>query len=164
MVQKWNQKLIHPYVIDSPSVPCNTQVKVTMLARLLLTRCTKAVHVWTWCIHEQNMCSFSIFTLHQNHLLLFMKHLAERTLTRKYWIRQQYINVPMEIILYICLTKLVKLFQNINDDRVWKISIFFNYLNGNTVKVRLSGTLGEWECADRSILPLERMVTYNMQF
>jgi hypothetical protein len=40
------------------------------------------------CIHEQNVCSFSAW--HQNHFVLFVMHLAMRTLTRKCRIRKQY--------------------------------------------------------------------------
>jgi hypothetical protein len=36
-VQKWNQKQVHPRVTDSPNLPHGTLVKVTLVARPLLT-------------------------------------------------------------------------------------------------------------------------------
>jgi hypothetical protein len=41
------------------------------------------VQVQTWHIHKQNVCSFFNITSHQNRLLLFVKHLAMRILSRK---------------------------------------------------------------------------------
>jgi hypothetical protein len=37
MVQKLNQKQVHPRVIDSPNLPRDTRVKITLVARPLLT-------------------------------------------------------------------------------------------------------------------------------
>jgi hypothetical protein len=70
--------------------PRETQVKITLVARPLFTlqklcRCEDGV-----AIHEQNVCSFSNITWHRNRLLLFVKHLAMRILTRKYRIIKQY--------------------------------------------------------------------------
>jgi hypothetical protein len=60
----------------------------------LLGRCSrqlrKSCAVQTWRIREQNVCSFLNITSHRKRLLLFVKHLAMRILTRKYRIRQQY--------------------------------------------------------------------------
>jgi hypothetical protein len=42
-----------------------------------------AVQVRTWCIHKQNVCSFSNITSHRNRLLLTVKRLATRILTSK---------------------------------------------------------------------------------
>jgi hypothetical protein len=36
-VQKWNQKQVHPCVIDCPSLPCDPWVEVTLVARPLLS-------------------------------------------------------------------------------------------------------------------------------
>jgi hypothetical protein len=45
------------------------------------TCCTKSVQVETWCIHKQNIFSFSNITFHWNHLLLFGNNLAMHILT-----------------------------------------------------------------------------------
>jgi hypothetical protein len=79
-IEKFYQKQVHPRVIDSPNLPRDTRVKVTLVSRPLRT----------WCVHEQNMCSFLNITLHRSRFLLFVKHLAMRVLTRKYRIRQQH--------------------------------------------------------------------------
>jgi hypothetical protein len=63
-----------PRVIDSPNFHRDTRVvrpPLTLVAPKLC-RCEY------WCIHEQNVCSFSNITPHRNHLLLFVKHLAVR--------------------------------------------------------------------------------------
>jgi hypothetical protein len=44
----------------------------------------------TWFIHEKIVCSFSNITSHRHILLLSVKCLAMITLTRKYWVSQQY--------------------------------------------------------------------------
>jgi hypothetical protein len=54
---------------------------------------TPVAQVRTWCIHEQNVCSFSNITSHRNHLLLFVEHLAMRFLARKCRVRHQYIDL-----------------------------------------------------------------------
>jgi hypothetical protein len=38
----------------------------------------------TWCIHEQSMCSFANIASHRERLLLILKHLLVRILTRKH--------------------------------------------------------------------------------
>jgi hypothetical protein len=45
--------------------------------------CAKTVQVRTWCVHEQNVCSFSNITSHRKCLLLFVKHLALHFLIRE---------------------------------------------------------------------------------
>jgi hypothetical protein len=42
-----------PRVIDYSNLPCDTQVKVTLVARPLLTPVAQKLQVRTWCIHEQ---------------------------------------------------------------------------------------------------------------
>jgi hypothetical protein len=76
-----------PHVIHTPNLPPDTRVKVTLVARPLLT---PTAQVRTRCIHQQNVCSSSKITSHRNRSLLFVKHLATRILTRNYWTRQQY--------------------------------------------------------------------------
>jgi hypothetical protein len=79
-----------PHVIDSANLLHDTQVKVALVAKAAaFTSYTKAVQGQTWSIHKQNVCSFSNIISHQNHLLLFVKHLTMNILTRKYQIRQQ---------------------------------------------------------------------------
>jgi hypothetical protein len=83
-VLRHNQKQVHHRVIDSPNLPRDSRVKITPVARPLLTpvakklrRCEHGVFTSRTCVHSRN------------HLLLFVKHLAMRILTRKHWIRQQ---------------------------------------------------------------------------
>jgi hypothetical protein len=59
-VQKWNQKQVHPRVIDSPSLSRDTRVKVILVARPLLTpaaqklcRCEHSVLKSRTCIHPR---------------------------------------------------------------------------------------------------------------
>jgi hypothetical protein len=51
----------------TPNLSCDTQAMAILVATLLLM---PVAQVWTWCIHELNMCSFT------NSFLLFVKHLA----------------------------------------------------------------------------------------
>jgi hypothetical protein len=76
--------MVHPCVIDSPNLPRYTRVKVTLVARPLLTPVAQICAVRTWCIHEQNLFLFSNISSHRKRLLLFVKHLAIRIPTRKY--------------------------------------------------------------------------------
>jgi hypothetical protein len=71
---------------DTPKHPHDTWVKVTLVARPLIRLAARG----TLRIHEKNMCSFSNTASHPNHLLMFLKNLALRILTKKYRITQQY--------------------------------------------------------------------------
>jgi hypothetical protein len=89
---KWNQKHIHPRVTLSPNPSRDTQVKVTLVARPLLSivaqelcRCEHGVFTNRTSIHSRTL-------LNQNCLLLHVKHLAMLILTRKCRIKQQYTN------------------------------------------------------------------------
>jgi hypothetical protein len=68
--------------------PSDTRVKVTLVARPLLTpvaqklcRCEHGVFM------SRNVCSLSNITSHRNRSLLFVKHLAMHIVTRKHRIR-----------------------------------------------------------------------------
>jgi hypothetical protein len=67
--------------------PHNTQPSHSR-SLLLLGRCSsqlrKTVQVITWFIQGQNVSSLSNITSHRNRLLLFVKYLAMRILTRKH--------------------------------------------------------------------------------
>jgi hypothetical protein len=68
MVQKLNQKQVHPCVTDSPILPHDTQVKVTLVARLLLIpvaqklcRCKHGVFMSRTCVHSQTLFALKLF-------------------------------------------------------------------------------------------------------
>jgi hypothetical protein len=83
---KMKSKAIEHRIIDSSSLPCDTRVKVTSVARPLLTPVAQTLYKCEHgvAVHEQNVCSFSNITSHRNRLLLFVKHSAMRILKRKY--------------------------------------------------------------------------------
>jgi hypothetical protein len=58
--KKWNQKQVHPCVIDSPNLPRATRVTVTLVARPLLTLvaqnlciCEHGAFTSTTCLHSR---------------------------------------------------------------------------------------------------------------
>jgi hypothetical protein len=80
-IQKLNQKQVHPH---------DTRVKVIVVARPLLTpveqKLCRCEHGVGYSLAER----VANITSHLNRLVLFVKHLAMRILTKKYRISQQY--------------------------------------------------------------------------
>lgn len=69
--------------MDFHNIPCDIGVSVTLVARLLLQLFRNCA-----CVNMVYSQAEHVFcTLHENHLLLFVKHLAVHTLTRKYQLR-----------------------------------------------------------------------------
>jgi hypothetical protein len=66
--KKWNQKQVHPRVIDSPNLPRDTRVKVTLVARTLptpvaqkLCRCEHDVFTSRTYVHSWALLLIEIF-------------------------------------------------------------------------------------------------------
>jgi hypothetical protein len=87
VAQKLNQG--YSCITDFPNLPRNTRVKVILITRPLLTTVAQQLCTCERGVFTSRMCVSNI-TLHRNHLLLFVKHLAMRVLTGKYRIRRQY--------------------------------------------------------------------------
>jgi hypothetical protein len=86
MVQRLYQKQVHPHLIDTLNLPCDIEVKVTLVARLLLMLVMEKLST---CEHGvSRMCLFLNITSHQNHLLLIMKAYPEKEVLNKTTIHQ----------------------------------------------------------------------------
>jgi hypothetical protein len=72
-----------PHVMCSHNIPCDTQVRVTLVARALLTPVAKQLCRYIHGLFTAELVFILEFTSHQNCLLLFMKHSAVCILTRK---------------------------------------------------------------------------------
>jgi hypothetical protein len=62
MVQRLNQKEIHPRIIDSPELAHDSRVKITLVARPLLMpdaqmlcRCERGVFTSRTCVHSREL-------------------------------------------------------------------------------------------------------------
>jgi hypothetical protein len=68
--------------------PCDTRESfILQFSISTVSSCLESPHVRVWCIQEQKVYASSNITSHRNRLLLFVKHLVMRTLTRKYRVR-----------------------------------------------------------------------------
>jgi hypothetical protein len=71
-----------PRVINSPTLPRDSQVKVTPVSKLLGVSCVGANSVYT---RAERVCSFPNTILHRNRVPLFAKHSAMHTWQGNLW-------------------------------------------------------------------------------
>jgi hypothetical protein len=79
---------VSPHVMASPSFRRYIPVNVNLVAKLLLLPVAqKRCRCWNGVFKRRTLPRAPTNISHRNRFLLFLKHLAMRTLTRKFWIR-----------------------------------------------------------------------------
>jgi hypothetical protein len=78
MVPKQNQMSVYPCVTDSPSLPCDAQINVTLVARPLLMPVAQTLCRWEHGVFMRRIMFFlkHCHTSHWTWVLLSVKHLA----------------------------------------------------------------------------------------